>query len=130
MNFEKELKNRVEHEIMEAINGAGIKAIVREKIVELSEMSKDDMKNLITSCVDSYVRSFDIEKFVANYIEQLVLCRVKNAVNNSLEKYMSSTYSFSNRPNKLFDNLVLDELKKQYEKNYKLKVVVERNDTE
>lgn len=130
MNFEKELKNRVEHEIMEAINGAGIKAVVREKIVELSEMSKDDMKNLITSCVDSYVRSFDIEKFVANYIEQLVLCRVKNAVNNSLEKYMSSTYSFSNRPNKLFDNLVLDELKKQYEKNYKLKVVVERNDTE
>lgn len=130
MNFEKELKNRVEHEIMEAINGAGIKAVVREKIVELSEMSKDDMKNLITTCVDSYVRSFDIEKFVSNYIEQLVICRVKNAVNNSLEKYMGSTHSFSNRPNKLFDNLVLDELKKQYEKNYKLKVVVERNDTE
>lgn len=31
MNFEKELKNRVEHEIMEAINGAGIKAVVRKK---------------------------------------------------------------------------------------------------
>lgn len=130
MNFEKELKNRVEHEIMEAINGAGIKAIVREKIVELSEMSKDDMKNLITTCVDSYVRSFDIEKFVSNYIEQLVMCRVKNAVNNSLEKYMNSTYSFTNRPNKLLDSLVSEELKKQYEKNYKLKVVVERSDTE
>lgn len=130
MNFEKELKNRVEHEIMEAINGAGIKAVVREKIVELSEMSKDDMKNLITTCVDSYVRSFDIEKFVSNYIEQLVMCRVKNAVNNSLEKYMSSTYSFSSRPSKLLDSLVSEELKKQYEKNYKLKVVVERSDTE
>lgn len=130
MNFEKELKNRVEHEIMEAINGAGIKAIVREKIVELSEMSKDDMKNLITTCVDSYVRSFDIEKFVSNYIEQLVMCRVKNAVNDSLEKYMDSTYSFSSRPNKLLDSLVSEELKKQYEKNYKLKVVVEKSDTE
>lgn len=129
MNFEKELKNRVEHEIMEAINGAGIKAIVREKIVELGEMSKDDMKNLITTCVDSYVRSFDIEKFVSNYIEQLVMCRVKNAVNDSLEKYMDSIYSFSSRPNKLLDSLVSEELKKQYEKNYKLKVVVEKSDT-
>ena len=129
MNFEKELKNRVEHEIMEAINGAGIKAVVREKIVELSEMSKDDMKNLITTCVDSYVRSFDIEKFISNYIEQLVMRSVKNAVNNSLEKYMSSTYSLSSRPNKLLDSLVSEELKKQYKENYKLKVVVERSDT-
>lgn len=130
MNFEKELKNRVEHEIMEAINGAGIKAVVREKIVELSEMSKDDMKDLITTCVDSYVRSFDIEKFVSNYIDQLVMCRVKNAVNDSLEKYMDSTYFFTNRPNKLLDSLVSEELKKQYEKNYKLKVVVEKGDIE
>ena len=130
MNLDKELKNRVEHEIMEAINGAGIKAVVREKIVELSEMSKDDMKDLITTCVDSYVRSFDIEKFVSNYIDQLVMCRVKNAVNDSLEKYMDSTYFFTNRPNKLLDSLVSEELKKQYEKNYKLKVVVERGDIE
>lgn len=93
-------------------------------------MSKDDMKNLITTCVDSYVRSFDIENFVSNYIEQLVMCRVKNAVNNSLEKYMSSTYSFSSRPSKLLDSLVSEELKKQYEKNYKLKVVVERSNDE
>lgn len=126
MNFEKELKNRLEHEIMEAINGAGIKAVVREKIVELGEMSKDDMKNLITTCVDSYVRSFDIEKFVSNYIEQLVMCRVKNVINTSLEQYMSSTYSLSSRPTKLLDSLVSEELKKQYEKNYKLKVVVEK----
>ena len=130
MNFDKELKNRVEHEIMEAINGAGIKAVVREKIVELSEMSRDDMKDLITTCVDSYVRSFDIEKFVSNYINQLVMYRVKNAVNDSLEKYMDSTYFFTNRPNKLLDSLVSEELKKQYEKNYKLKVGVERSGVE
>lgn len=130
MNFEEELKNRVKHEIMEAINGAGIKAVIREKITELGEMSKDDMKNLITNCVDSYVRSFDIEKMVDNRAEQLVECRVKNAVNESLKKYMDSTYCFTSKPNKLLDNLVSEELKKQYEKNYKLKVVIERGNTE
>ncbi len=130
MNFEEELKNRVKHEIMEAINGAGIKAVVREKIEELGEMSKDDMKNLITNCVDSYARSFDIEKMVDNRVEQLVECRVKNAVNESLKNYMDSTYSFTSKPNKLLDNLVSEELKKQYEKNYKLKVVIERGNTE
>lgn len=129
MDFEKELKNLVKHEIMEVINGAGIKAVVREKITELGEMSKDDMKNLITNCVDSYVRSFDIEKMVDNRVEQLVECRVKNAVNESLKKYMDSTYSFTSKPNKLLDSLVSEELKKQYEKNYKLKVVLEKSDT-
>ncbi len=123
MNFEQQLKIKIEQEVMEAINGFGIKAAVREKIVEVGEMSREKTQELINSCIDSYVRSFDIENFVKCQIDLLVSEKVRECVKKSLDKYIQSPYSWSPHAQKLLDNLIEKELRKQFEENYTLKVI-------
>lgn len=123
MNFEQQLKIKIEQEVMEAINGFGLKAAVREKITEVGEMSKEKMQELIEGCINSYVRSFDIENYVRNRIDLLVSKTIKESVEKALERYIQSPYSWSPHSQKLLDNLIEKELRKQFEENYSLKVI-------
>ena len=123
MNFEQQLKIKIEHEVMEAINGFGLKAAVREKIIEVGEMSREKTQALIEDCINSYVRSFDVENYVSNQIERLVSKTIKECVGRSLERYIQSPYSWNPHSQKLLDNLIEKELRKQFEENYSLKVI-------
>ncbi len=123
MNFEQQLKIKIEQEVMEAINGFGLKAAVREKITEVGEMSREKMQALIEDCINSYVRSFDIENHINNRIDQFVSKTIKESVAKALERYIQSPYSWNPQSKKLLDNLIEKELRKQFEENYSLKVI-------
>ena len=123
MNFEQQLKNKIEQEVMEVINGFGLKASVREKITEVGEMSKEKVQKLIKDCIDSYVRSFDIENYVRNQIDQLISKQIKESVEKALERYIQSPFSWNPHSQKLLDNLIEKELRQQFYENYSLKVI-------
>jgi hypothetical protein len=122
MELEKEIKKLVRERVIEEINGLGIRAVIKEKI-EASGVTKGAIKELISSTVDSYVRSVDIVALVDSLITEFVRKSVKDAV----QKYVSGYFGNATT---LLEKLIQDELRKEWNHNYSAKVNIIKKEAE
>lgn len=122
MELEKEIKKLVRERVIEEINGLGIRAAIKEKI-EASGVTKGAIKELISSTVDSYVRSVDIVALVDSLITEFVRKSVKDAV----QKYVSGYFGNATT---LLEKLIQDELRKEWNHNYSAKVNIIKKEAE
>lgn len=108
--------------VMEQVNNLGIRAAVKEKIETVGELDKDAVRNIIKDVVDSYVRSVDIEKLIQQIVDERVATIVDRKVSAVVERYLEGTFS-SYKPTKQLEELILNDLKKQFYTNHNLKVI-------
>ena len=121
MDLEKTIKQEVEKEVMQAINDLAIKSVIREKIVEAG-ISKDDVRDLIKECADSYVRSCDIGVLVKRTVDNLVKSEIEKNI-----KEMFELRTFEYRTNQILKDEMGKQVVKAFFDNYTLSVDVKEN---
>lgn len=122
IDFRSLAQKAVKAAVMEQVNNLGIRAAVKEKIETVGELDKDAVRNIIKDVVDSYVRSVDIEKLIQQIVEGRVATIVDQKVSAVVERYLEGTFS-SYKPTKQLEELILNDLKKQFYSNHNLKVI-------
>lgn len=123
MDIEKEIKTMLRRNIMQEINGLGIRAAIREEI-EASGINKGKIKTLVVKAIDSYVRSADVVSLVEKRVDYLV----KNTVEETVKKYINGgAYSY-NKPKELLEEQIKKQLFKEWWENYSLSVNVKRKE--
>ena len=61
-----DIKKMVKSAIMEEVNNLSVRAAVRDKLEEVSGLSKEDVRKLIMDVADSYIRSINIQAMIDN----------------------------------------------------------------
>ncbi len=117
-----DIREMVASVIMEEVNNLGVRAAVKEKMEEVGELTKDDVRDMVHEVVDSYVRSIDVEKLVREIVTCRVEDKINRKVNEAIEKYVSGSI-FSPTPTKHLEDIILNDLKRQFYEQYHLKVV-------
>ncbi len=120
MDIEKTIKNEVEKEVMQAINDLGIKSVVKQKIVEAG-ISKEDIRKMISDCVDSYVRSTNIKEIVRSEVDRLVKSEIKKNINE-----MFDMRTFDYKANSILREEMGKQVVKAFFDNFQFSVNVER----
>lgn len=91
MNFEQEIRTLARRAIMEEINNLGIKALLREQIVDAG-FSHDEIRTMIREAIDSFCRSAlntgDVEGYVRNAINNYSGWSGSKAVEDALMSAM------------------------------------------
>ena len=122
IDFRALAHHEVKAAIMEEVNNLGIRAAVKEKMETVGELDKDALREIVRDVVDSYVRSVDVEKLIRQIVDGKVAMIVDRKVSAVVEKYLDGTFSCY-KPTKQLEELILDDLKKQFYANHNLKVI-------
>lgn len=122
IDFRALAQQEVRAAIMEEVNNLGIRAAVKEKMETVGELDKDALREIVRDVVDSYVRSVDVEKLIRQIVDGKVAMVVDRKVSAVVEKYLDGTFSCY-KPTKQLEELILDDLKKQFYANHNLKVI-------
>ena len=122
VDFRALAKQEVRSAIMEEVNNLGIKSVVKEKIETVGELDKDGVRAIVHEVVDSYVRSIDVENLITKIVDNRVSSIVDRKVSAVVERYLEGTFSCY-KPTKQLEDLILDDLKRQFYQTHRLKVV-------
>ena len=122
IDFRALAQREVKAAIMEEVNNLGVKAAVKEQIETVGELDKDAVRDIIRDVVDSYVRSVDVEKLIRQVVDGRVATIVDRKVSAVVDRYLEGTFS-SYKPTKQLEELILNDLKKQFYANHNLKVI-------
>lgn len=122
IDFRALAQREVKAAIMEEVNNLGIRAAVKEQVETVGELDKDAVRDIIRDVVDSYVRSVDVEKLIHQVVDGRVATIVDRKVSAVVERYLEGTFS-SYKPTKQLEELILNDLKKQFYANHNLKVI-------
>lgn len=122
IDFRALAQQEVKSAIMEEVNNLGVRAAVREKMEEVGQFDKESVRDIVWNVVDSYVRSIDVEKLIRQIVDSKVAMIVDRKVSAVVEKYLDGTFSCY-KPTKQLEEIILDDLKKQFYANHNLKVI-------
>jgi hypothetical protein len=122
IDFRALAQREVKAAIMEEVNNLGVRAAVKEQVETVGELDKDAVRDIIRDVVDSYVRSVDVEKLIQQVVDGRVATIVDRKVSAVVERYLEGTFS-SYKPTKQLEELILNDLKKQFYANHNLKVI-------
>lgn len=125
MNIEQEVRTLVRRQIMEEVNGLGVRAAIRQEI-EASGITKEEVREMVEKAVDSYVRSVNVSQLAETYTDKLI----KKAVEETVKKYISGGCTYYGRTKELLEERIKSELFKEWHNNYSLSVKVERKEEE
>ena len=85
MNFEQEIRTLARRAIMEEINNLGIKALLREQIVDAG-FTHDEIRAMIREAIDSFCRSALNTNDVAGFVRGAIENRVNQAADREITK--------------------------------------------
>lgn len=122
MEFRIDIRRMVQSVVMEEVNNLGIRTVVREKLEEVGDLTKDKIRDLVSEITDSYIRSVDINKIINNKIDTLIEQRVHHEIDEALQNYINRDI-FGNKISKVLQDLILDDLKNQFYEKYRLEVI-------
>lgn len=117
-----DIREMVASVIMEEVNNLGVRAAVKEKIQQVGELTKDEVRSMVQETIDSYVRSIDVEKIIKEQVKLFIDDTVAFRVRESIERYVNGSI-FSPTPTKQLEEIILNDLRKQFYEKYNLKVV-------
>ena len=117
-----DIREMVASVIMEEVNNLGVRAAVKEKVQQVGELTKDEVRTMVQETIDSYVRSIDVEKIIKEQVKLFIDDTVAFRVREAIAKYINGSI-FSPTPTKQLEDIILNDLKKQFYEKYNLKVV-------
>ncbi len=117
-----DIREMVASVIMEEVNNLGVRAAVKEKVQQVGELTKDEVRSMVQATIDSYVRSIDVEKIIEEQVKLFIDDTVAFRVREAIAKYINGSI-FSPTPTKQLEEIILNDLKKQFYEKYTLKVV-------
>lgn len=118
-SFDAMIKQQTEQAVMQAINDLGIRAIMREKVVEAG-ISKEDIREMIKESIDSYVRSVNISAIVSETVNKLIGNEIRREVK---EQFCTGSYDY--RPNSATRKAIEDEVTRALHENFRFKFSIE-----
>ena len=119
MNFEQEIRTLARRAIMEEINNLGIKALLREQIVDAG-FTHDEIRAMIREAIDSFCRSALNTNDVEGYVRAAVDNRVNQAADKEINKIIGRYSSFSG--NKAVEDALLHAMLRKTQAGYDVSV--------
>lgn len=121
MNFEQEIRTLARRAIMEEINNLGIKALLREQIVDAG-FTHDEIRTMIREAIDSFCRSAlntgDVEGYVRNAINN----RVNQVADKEIEKIIGRYSGWSG--SKAVEDALMSAMRQQTQAGYNVSVTI------
>lgn len=121
MNFEQEIRTLARRAIMEEINNLGIKALLREQIVDAG-FTHDEIRAMIREAIDSFCRSALNTNDVAGYVRAAIDNRVNQAADKEISKILGRYSSFSG--NKAVEDALVSAMRRQTQAGYDISVTI------
>lgn len=121
MNFEQEIRTLARRAIMEEINNLGIKALLREQIVDAG-FTHDEIRSMIREAIDSFCRSALNTNDVEGYVRAAVDNRVNQAADKEINKIIGRYSSFSG--NKAVEDALLHAMLRKTQAGYDVSVTI------
>ena len=121
MNFEQEIRTLARRAIMEEINNLGIKALLREQIVDAG-FTHDEIRSMIREAIDSFCRSALNTNDVEGYVRAAVDNRVNQAADKEINKIIGRYSSFSG--NKAIEDALLHAMLRKTQAGYDVSVTI------
>ena len=121
MNFEQEIRTLARRAIMEEINNLGIKALLREQIVDAG-FSHDEIRSMIREAIDSFCRSALNTNDVAGYVRTAIDNRVNQTADKEINKILGRYSSFSG--NKAVEDALLHAMLRKTQAGYDVSVTI------
>ncbi len=121
MNFEQEIRTIARRAIMEEINNLGIKALLREQIVDAG-FTHDEIRSMICEAIDSFCRSALNTNDVEGYVRAAVDNRVNQAADKEINKIIGRYSSFSG--NKAVEDALLHAMLRKTQAGYDVSVTI------
>ena len=121
MNFEQEIRTLARRAIMEEINNLGIKALLREQIVDAG-FSHDEIRSMIREAIDSFCRSALNTNDVAGYVRAAIDNRVNQTADKEINKILGRYSSFSG--NKAVEDALLHAILRKTQAGYDVSVTI------
>lgn len=121
MNFEQEIRTLARRAIMEEINNLGIKALLREQIVDAG-FSHDEIRSMIREAIDSFCRSALNTNDVAGYVRAAIDNRVNQTADKEINKILGRYSSFSG--NKAVEDALLHAMLRKTQAGYDVSVTI------
>lgn len=121
MNFEQEIRTLARRAIMEEINNLGIKALLREQIVDAG-FTHDEIRSMIREAIDSFCRSALNTNDVAGYVRAAIDNRVNQTADKEINKIIGRYSSFSG--NKAVEDALLHAMLRKTQAGYDVSVTI------
>ena len=121
MNFEQEIRTLARRAIMEEINNLGIKALLREQIVDAG-FTHDEIRSMIREAIDSFCRSALNTNDGEGYVRAAVDNRVNQAADQEINKIIGRYSSFSG--NKAVEDALLHAMLRKTQAGYDVSVTI------
>ena len=121
MNFEQEIRTLARRAIMEEINNLGIKALLREQIVDAG-FTHDEIRAMIREAIDSFCRSALNTNDVAGYVRGAIENRVNQAADREITKIIGKYSSWSG--NKAVEDALVVAMRQQTQAGYNVSVTI------
>lgn len=121
MNFEQEIRTLARRAIMEEINNLGIKALLREQIVDAG-FTHDEIRAMIREAIDSFCRSALNTNDVAGYVRGAIENRVNQAADREITKIIGKYSSWSG--NKAVEDALVAAMRQQTQAGYSVSVTI------
>lgn len=121
MNFEQEIRTLARRAIMEEINNLGIKALLREQIVDAG-FTHDEIRAMIREAIDSFCRSALNTNDVAGFVRGAIENRVNQAADREITKIIGKYSSWSG--NKAVEDALVAAMRRQTQAGYDVSVTV------
>lgn len=121
MNFEQEIRTIARRAIMEEVNNLGIKALLREQIVDAG-FTHDEIRSMIREAIDSFCRSALNTNDVEGYVRAAVDNRVNQVADKEINKIIGRYSSFSG--NKAVEDALLHAMLRKTQAGYDVSVTI------
>lgn len=121
MNFEQEIRTIARRAIMEEINNLGIKALLREQIVDAG-FTHDEIRAMIREAIDSFCRSALSTNDVAGYVRSAIDNRVNQAADKEIAKVIDRYSTFSG--SKAVEDALLAAVRRKTQDGYNVSVTI------
>lgn len=121
MNFEQEIRTLARRAIMEEINNLGIKALLREQIVDAG-FTHDEIRAMMREAIDSFCRSALNTNDVAGYVRGAIENRVNQAADREITKIIGKYSSWSG--NKAVEDALVVAMRQQTQAGYNVSVTI------
>lgn len=121
MNFEQEIRTLARRAIMEEINNLGIKALLREQIVDAG-FTHDEIRAMIREAIDSFCRSALNTNDVAGFVRGAIENRVNQAADREITKIIGKYSSWSG--NKAVEDALVAAMRQQTQARYSVSVTI------
>ena len=122
MNFEQEVRTLARRCIMEEINNLGIKALLREQIVEAG-FTHDQIRAMVRDTIDSFCRSALNAGDIEGYVREVVNGRAARAADKEIQKIIGRYNGFSG--SKAVEDTIVNAIQRQTRDKYVVTVSVQ-----